>query len=324
MIDTNMVLSVVVLLLSLLASAFLSGVETGGYTINRLRLAIRAERKEFRARVLLEELRHPNRWLSTLLIGNTVVGYLASVSIGHILDAWGFSPLAGMILNAIILLPLLVVFGETLPKEIFRVHCDTWTVQVAPIARGVRWLLTGIGAVPLLEWMGQRLIRQCGLAPGEVVDAKQRVLDLLRESRGTVDERQVAMAGRVVELARRNAGDLMTPWARVTSLAEEAPTLMLFEILRTNLHASYPLVNASNECVGMISAIDLLAEPTGSRASIARPAVRVPRSMGAMDTLHALRQGGASLALVMDQHRPVGVISLRDLLEPVVGRISGW
>jgi Mg2+/Co2+ transporter CorB len=56
------------LVASLCASAFFSGVETGAYSVNRLRLAIRAERGEPRARVLLDELRNPNRWLATLLV----------------------------------------------------------------------------------------------------------------------------------------------------------------------------------------------------------------------------------------------------------------
>ena len=113
-----------VLLASLLGAAFFGGIETGAYSINRLRLAIRAERGERRAALLRAELQRPNRWLSTLLIGNTMVGFTSSLAIGHILEGLGFGPVAGMVLNALVLLPVLVIFGETLPKELFRVHAD--------------------------------------------------------------------------------------------------------------------------------------------------------------------------------------------------------
>ena len=141
------------LVASLCASAFFSGVETGAYSVNRLRLAIRAARGEPRARLLLDELRHPNRWLATLLVGNTAAGYILSSAIAHMLEGWGLSPVMGMIVDAIVLLPLLVVFCETLPKEAFRVHADSWTVAVAPVARLLRWMLTVCGAVPLLVWL---------------------------------------------------------------------------------------------------------------------------------------------------------------------------
>ena len=142
--------------------AFFAGVETGAYSISRLRLAVRAERGDRRARLLVDELRVPNRWLATLLIGNVLMGDLSSHAIGHLLDGAGFGTLAAMALNAVVLLPLLVVFGETLPKELFRVHCDAWTLRAAPVVRVIRWMLTAIGAVPLPSFEGY------GLSVGEL------------------------------------------------------------------------------------------------------------------------------------------------------------
>lgn len=312
------------LVASLTACAFFAGVETGAYAINRLRLAVRAERGDRRARVLAEELRSPNRWLATLLIGNVLMGDLSSHAIGHLLDGAGLGPVAAMAVNAVVLLPLLVVFGETLPKELFRIHCDTWTLAAAPWARGARWVLTATGAVPLVRWMGDAVVRRFGLAPSEVVDARQRVVELLREGRGAVDERQVAMAGRVLQLARRQAGELMTPWRRVRTLAEGATPPVVRETLRSKPQARYPVIDAAGRCVGLVTAIDLLADPGAAPAQAARPAVIVPPSAPAIEVLRLLRQGGASLAVVAEGQTPIGVIGLRDLLEPVVGSLPGW
>ena len=84
------------LLASLLGAAFFGGIETGGYAVNRLRLAIRAERGERRAAMLRSELQRPNRWLATLLIGNTAVGYTSSLAIAHMLEGMGFADLFDM------------------------------------------------------------------------------------------------------------------------------------------------------------------------------------------------------------------------------------
>jgi CBS domain containing-hemolysin-like protein len=110
-------------------------------------------------------------------------------------------------------------------------------VAVAPVARLLRWMLTVCGAVPLLVWLGDIAVRRFRLAPSEVVDARMRVVELLRESRGAVDERQVAMAGRVLELSRRGVGALMTPWKRVASLADDALPQVVRETLRRSLKA---------------------------------------------------------------------------------------
>lgn len=307
---------------SLVASAFFSGVETGAYSLNRLRLAIRAERGEPRARLLRSELLRPNRWLATLLVGNTAVGYLASLSIGRVLDGMGFGVVSAMVIDAIVLLPLLVIFGEALPKELFRVHADSWTVALSPVARVARWALTMSGLVPLLEWIGHALVKRFGLQPGEVVDARQRVVELLRETRGAVDERQVAMAGRVLELARRPVSALMTPWRRVTSIPQHAMPQVVREILRARPHANYPVVDEGARVVGVVSSVGILTR-NGIDPAL-RPAVTVDAGEQALDVLRRLREAGAPVAVVEAGGRPVGLVALRDLLEPVVGRLPGW
>lgn len=309
---------------SLGASAFFSGVETGAYTMNRLRLAVRADRGERRARVLIDELSHANRWLATLLIGNTLAGDAASWAIGHLLDGSGLSHAATMAFNAAILLPLIVIVGETLPKELFRQHADTWTVAVAPTARWVRRLLGATGAVALVRWLGDSLAGRFGLTEAESIDARQRVVELLQEGQGAVDERQVAMASRLLSLSRRAAHELMTPWKRVRTISEDALPQVVREILRSRPHACYPVTEAGGPCCGVVTAIDLLADEASGIAASMRPPVIVGPGTPALEVLRALRQAGASLAIVVDSGRPIGVVAVRDVLEPVVGRLSGW
>lgn len=309
---------------SLGASAFFSGVETGAYTMNRLRLAVRADRGERRARVLLDELGHANRWLATLLIGNTLAGDAASWAIGHLLDGLGVSHGAAMALNAAMLLPLIVIFGETLPKELFRLHADTWMVAIAPAARWVRRLLGATGAVALVRWFGDTLASRLGLAQAVTIDARQRVVELLQEGQGAVDERQVAMASRLLVLSRRSAQELMTPWKRVRAISDEATPGVVREILRSRPHACYPVTDAGGACCGVVASIDLLADEASGVVAAMRPPVVVAPGTPALEALRALRQAGASLAVVVDGGRPQGVVAVRDVLEPVIGRLSAW
>jgi CBS domain containing-hemolysin-like protein len=156
------------------------------------------------------------------------------------------------------------------------------------------------------------------------MDVRQRVVDLLRESHGAVEEHQVTMAGRVLQLARRNTGQMMTPWRRVSVLAEGATPATVRETLRSRRHGRYPVIDASARCVGIASAVDLLVDPVAAPSAVSRPPVFVAPGMPALETLRLLRQSGASLAVVAEGDRPVGVIGLQDLLGQVVGQLPGW
>ena len=95
------------LLAALILSAMFAGIETGIYTLNRIRLAIEVGRARKAAVRLLAEIRFPNRILATLLIGNACAHDLGSIAIAHIFEGAGFSPLVGIALNACLLLPLI-------------------------------------------------------------------------------------------------------------------------------------------------------------------------------------------------------------------------
>ena len=90
---------VVLLLAALMLSAMFAGIETGIYTLNRIRLALESGRARKAALRLLEEIRFPNRLLATLLIGNACAHDLGSIAIAHMLEGLGFSPLMGIALN---------------------------------------------------------------------------------------------------------------------------------------------------------------------------------------------------------------------------------
>src|SRR6267142_2727621 len=109
----------VVALLAMILSALFSGIETGLYTINRVRLTVRASHGDRRASRLQNYLANPNRMLSTLLLGNNLAHYGQSYCIAAIIDHFGFSPGQSVLINAGVLIPVIFIFCETLPKDLF-------------------------------------------------------------------------------------------------------------------------------------------------------------------------------------------------------------
>ncbi len=102
-------------LVGVVLSALFSGLETGLYTLNRVRLLVRAGRRDRSAMRLHGELEHPNRLHTTLLLGNNIANYLGTFGVAAILNQLGFNALLSVVINAAILIPIIFVLGETLP-----------------------------------------------------------------------------------------------------------------------------------------------------------------------------------------------------------------
>ena len=109
-------------LVGLVLSGLFSGIETGIYTLNRVRLAVRVARADGAALRLQRELDRPGRTLSTILIGTNASSYLASFGLAEMLrHGLGIEGDWALIaVEAVLLTPLLFIFAETLPKALFR------------------------------------------------------------------------------------------------------------------------------------------------------------------------------------------------------------
>lgn len=312
------------LLAALMLSAMFSGIETGIYTLNRIRLALEVGRARKAAMRLLDEIRFPNRLLATLLIGNACAHDLGSIAIAHILEGAGFSPLVGIALNTCLLLPLIFIFGETLPKELFRVHTDQWSYRCVGFLRVFRILFTAIGLVPLITWLGSLIVRRAGLVGSVTLDARQRFLELFRESSTAIGERQVAMADRVMQLSEMTLNDVMTPWKDADILREQFSCAEINALLRNSNHSTYPLVDRNNRCVGVVSAMDILVTPEKAPHELVRTAIELDKGTTVAEALRVLRERGGTLVVVRDGELEAGVSSLRDMLESVVGSFRAW
>src|SRR5688572_4364372 len=104
----------------LAGSALMSGLETGIYRLNRVKLELRAVRgpRAWNARLLKREVEHPERLLATNLIANLFFADTAATGASALLEGWGYSDASIILINAAILTPVFFVFVESIPKEV--------------------------------------------------------------------------------------------------------------------------------------------------------------------------------------------------------------
>ena len=121
------------------ATGLLAGLETGVYSLNRVRLHLKFDEGDRAARALYPMVRKPERLIATLLIGTNVATNLATSSTGILLESTGLSTWQIIVADVLIVTPVLFIFAETLPKDLFAAHADR---LVYPFSRPIRWLTT--------------------------------------------------------------------------------------------------------------------------------------------------------------------------------------
>lgn len=327
------------LLASLAGSWLCSGMETGIYTVDRIRLRVRlrhagpnernpdraAARSSATAGLLLGELDRPADLLATLLIGNNLFGYLAATALAAMLERRGWSPAAVFVVSVAVLTPLVLIVCEAFPKELFRIHTDTLTPTLAPIAKRLRQVFTWTGIVPAVRWFAGVAARWLGgdAEEGLRLTGGQRLVAMLRETvgAGLLSETQASLVDRALLFHSTRVGDEMTPWHAVRAISIDAPRRWALGIVAMDTHSRYPVVDARGQVLGIVRIEDVCLKPhTPLRDLLLEPA-RIPPSMPLRQALGAIRASPGRVAIVERDRRPLGLATLHDLAEPLVGQL---
>jgi len=318
------------MLLGFAGSAIYSGLETGCYCLNRVRLHVRATRKE-RAAVRLEQvIGNPTTLLSTLLIGNNIANYLGTGALAVILSASGLSDAEQILVNVAVVTPILFVFGETLPKDLFSAHADGLMYRLQWLLTASRRLFTWSLLVPIVSVFStgvMRLMGQRGGAP--TFHPRRRVGDLVKESVGSglLTDRQSEMVERVLGAAALDAASRMTPWRRVARVRPSDRLAAVIERSRVGDQPAIPVVEAGGKVAGVVRVLDALRVEPGEAKTIAdllRPAKLIGGDLPLRKALTELARDNVEIAVVTNRAgQPIGIVTPQALLEPITGPLPG-
>jgi len=166
-----------IMLAGLAGSALFSGIETGVYSLSRVRLELAARAPAAHGRgagLLLREIDRPESLLTTILLGNNACNYLGTLGMGTLLIAGGLSPASAVLAQTLVLTPVLVILGESLPKEVFRLRADTLPARLGPFIFAVRTALAVTGVLGLMLALVRAASRLAGIRPERAVSGRVR------------------------------------------------------------------------------------------------------------------------------------------------------
>ena len=317
-----------VLLLVLINAAF-AGSEVALISLREGRLR-RLEREGEQGRLVARLARDPNQFLSTIQIGITLAGFLASaaaaVSLAEpLVPLLGFlgraAGPAAVVLVTMVLTYLTLVVGELAPKRIALQRPERWALRAArPLA--VISTLTR-PAVWLLSKSTDLLVRLAGADPRRQREevTEEEVRDMI--ATGSVFRpEQRRILSEAIEIGERRIRDVLVPRRDVAAIPADASVAEAIGMLVGTTHGRAPVYRGDlDDVVGLVTLQDLVGA-AGPVASRVRPVVALPESMTVLDALRRLQAEREQLAIVLNEYGGTeGIVTVEDLLEELVGEI---
>lgn len=319
-------------------SAVFSGLETGIYRLSRLRLRLGAEKGRLRYVLLDKALHDGASLLLSLLVANNLANYVATSSVTYLFLAVVSSPRAAELLATSVTAPLLFVLAESMPKNVFLYRADALTAFFSPLLYAAHQVLTWCGIVPLLRWLSQLFARLIGspvTSPAMMTSAqKHQVRAILRDTHeeGLLSSVQTEIVDRIITVPGLRLSAVMVPFSRVQSVSVQSSRTNLLNILRR--HALTRLLvweGTPTNVIGFVNIYDALStdEDYESLAPFLKPIRQLDGATPVIDAIDVMRRDELKIVLVARARRggrqqPAGIVTMKDLVEELLGELAEW
>lgn len=332
---------ILVILLLILFNSILALSEAAMLSVRKARLQQRINDGDKRARLALKLAENPNRFLSTIQIGITVIdvliGAISGATVAELLaDTFAqipalapFSETIGLAIVVIVVSYLSIVLGELVPKRLALQSADGVASAIAGPMSFVSSLFTPF--VWLLGKSTDLILRLFGVKHSADIPVTEEEL-LVQLDQGTqagvFEETEQDMVEGVFSLSDQRVNALMTPrneivWLDVNDTADEIRRKM-----SESPFSRFPVGEDSlDHPIGVVKAKDVLLSNLKSGKDLeklARPPIYIPETAFGSHALEMFRESKRDLMLIVDEFGVVqGLITLADILEEIVGEFEG-
>jgi CBS domain containing-hemolysin-like protein len=329
--------SILLIVLMVLTAGLFAGSETGIYRLSRLRLRLGVERGKWRAILLADAMRDSSALLLSLLVGTNLAHYVATSLITGLFLGLVASERAAELYTMVVAAPLLFVFSELIPKNVFLHRPNVLTSLVAPLLYASHKVFTWCGVVPLLKLLSRLFARLLGspVSPKALIASSQshQVRAILRDTQeeGILSDVQTQMIDRIANIPGVRLSTVMVPLNLVHAVPMHTDRAALLKGLEK--HAWTRLLvweNTPFEIVGFINVYDVLG--TGEEFTDLRKFLLPLRSLDGdtsiTEAINIMRREQWRIVLVTRQRGrrevPMGIVTMKDLVEELLGELAEW
>lgn len=273
-------ISIVIILVSILMSAYFSATETAFSSLNRIRMKNMAEKGNKRARLVMRLSEDYDSLLSTILIGNNIVN-IASASLATVLFVKWLGDEAGPSVSTAVTTVVVLIFGEVTPKSIAKESPERFAMFSAPFLSALMGLLTPVNFL-FGQW--KKLLSALIQSTDEGGITEEELLSIVEEAKqgGGIDEQEDMLIRSALEFTEQEAGGIVTPRVDITAVSTEAAKEEIAGVFADTAYSRLPVFEGSiDHIVGIIYQKDFyryVYHKDKEIAEIIRPALFVPQN----------------------------------------------
>jgi putative hemolysin len=327
--NLSIFIELVLLCQLLILSAFFSGTETALFSLSKLQVRRLRQEHPVVGAIVAELLEHPNRLLSTLLIGNTVVN-IASATLGYLIIRQMHVTHAEVVAVPVMTVLLLLV-GEITPKSL-AIRNPEYYAHL--LARPIRWLV-GVSAMfrHLAEVASNAIVSRLERFPyfasrkaraGALTEDEYRTVLRMSEHAGVLRKEERAMVNKILALEQMPVKQIMTPRVDMQCIENDLSRDQAEATLRKIKHRRVPVIHGTPDTVvGILHVKDFLIHGGTALTDAMEQPHFVPETQTAARLLQEFRMREHPIAIVIDEYGgTAGLVTLEDVLEEIVGEIE--
>lgn len=344
----DIILKLVLLFVLIFFNAFFAMSEIAIISLNDTKMQKLAEEGNKKAKQIVKLTENPNRFLSTIQIGVTLAGFLASASASQnfadlLMDALKHTAIVNVIPESVIngisvvLITIItsyfsLVLGELAPKRIAMQVPEKVSFKVVGILLFIAKIAKPF--VKVLSVSTNGVVRLFGFDPNadeeNVTEEEIRMMVDVGGEKGVIEDSQKEMIDNIFEFDDLDAGDIMTHRTDMTAIEVSRSLEEVAELAIENGYSRIPVYEDDpDSIVGVLYAKDLLkyvghnipADLTISK--VMRKALYVPETQSCGDLFKAMNDSHTQFAVVVDEYGgTAGIVTLEDVLESIVGNIQ--
>lgn len=318
------------LLFCLGASFLLSGMEAGVFALNRLRVRRLARSGKRSAQLLNGFLEKPEKFLWTILVGNTLANFLILGWLLAKLHEWFLGQKAVILLSFTLEVFLFYTFFDLLPKMLFRAHPNSMCMSAARVFRVINFVLSPL--VLLVEDASKTMLRWTGgqAFTGRSFGNREEMRAVMQESSQALTSDEHAMVNRILDLQHFTVGQIARPLSEVVAVGAEMPLREVLKLAREKNVSRLPvweMREGQRRLGGLIEigpllyrdAIDL-DKPVSTAMT---PAVFVNENVRLEIALKLLQRAGQRMGIVLSRERnEIGIVTFKDIFKVMFGEVK--
>ncbi|MBW2960432.1 hemolysin family protein [Mesonia aestuariivivens] len=333
---------IIIIVFSLILSAFFSGMEIAYVSSNKIHIEIEKKQGDFLAKILDRLTRKPSKFIATMLVGNNIALVIYGFYMGDLLVDWltQMGPFEnsflnywirdGLIFSQTLISTLVILFtAEFLPKVFFQIYANSLLKIFALPAYFFYIIFSFISA--FIIWISDLMLKLFFKTEGDEVQlafSKVELGNYISEQMETVEEHdeidsEIQIFKNALEFSEVKSREVMIPRNEIVAVdSTESPKNLIKIFTETGLSKVLVFKETSDDIIGYVHSFEMFKNPKDIQ-SILMPVLNVPETMLVNDVLNMLIKKRKSIAVVIDEYGGTsGMMTVEDIVEELFGEIE--